>query len=95
MIVYKLKYESYQQAVLGLMNKGVFINSKLDYSDDTQAVVFIGKIQITEGTYDEQDRVITEPTYEDGYFVDVMSSKEIQFDNIVTPSKPYHKFAGQ
>lgn len=95
MIVYKLKYEDYQKAILDLMNKGVLLNSKLEYGENIEAVVFIGKIELTEGTYDEQDRVLTEPTYEDGYFVDVMSSQEIEFNNIVKPNNPVHKFAGQ
>jgi|TARA_R100000664_G_C2755482_1_gene143193 hypothetical protein len=93
MIIYKLKYDTYNNAVLDLMNKAVFLNSKLDYAEHIEAVVFINKILKTEGTYDEQDRVLTEPTYEDGYFVDVMSSKEIEFDNIVTPNNPVHVFA--
>ena len=95
MIVYKLKYEDYQKAILDLISKGVYKSSKLDYNDHIQAVVLIGKIELTEGKYDEQDRVLTEPTYEDGYFIDVMSSREIEFDNIVTPKNPIHKFAGQ
>tara|TARA_R100001224_G_scaffold49843_1_gene28744 strand:+ start:2145 stop:2447 length:303 start_codon:yes stop_codon:yes gene_type:complete len=100
MIVYKLKYEDYKKAILDLMNKGVLLNSKLDYATYIQAVVFIGKIELTEGTYDEQDRVLTEPTYEDGYFVDVMSSQKIDFGtegykNLVFPKNPVHKFAGQ
>ena len=95
MIVYKLKYEDYQKAILDLISKGVYKSSKLDYNDHIQAVVLIGKIELKEGKYDEQDRVLTEPTYEDGFFVDVMSSQEIEFDNIVTPKNPIHKFAGQ
>ena len=95
MIVYKLKYEDYQKAILDLISKGVYKSSKLDYNDHIQAVVLIGKIELKEGKYDEQDRVLTEPTYEDGFFVDVMSSQEIEFDNIVRPKNPIHKFAGQ
>ena len=95
MIVYKLKYEDYWKAILDLIAKKVYKSSKLNYSDHIQAVVLIGKIELTEGKYDEQDRILTEPIYEDGYFVDVMSSQEIEFNNIVTPNNPIHKFAGQ
>tara|TARA_R110002020_G_scaffold283158_1_gene498897 strand:+ start:20370 stop:20657 length:288 start_codon:yes stop_codon:yes gene_type:complete len=94
MIVYKLKYVDYQKTILDLISKGVYKSSKLDYNDHIQAVVLIGKIELTEGKYDEQDRVLTEPTYEDGFFVDVMSSQEIEFNNIVRPNNPIHKFAG-
>ena len=95
MIVYKLKYEGYKDSILDLIAKGVFKSSKLDYAEHIEAVVFIGKIMLTEGTYDDEDRIITAPTYKDGFCVDVMSSQEIEFDNIVTPTNPVHKFAGQ
>ena len=100
MIVYKLKYDNYQQAILELMNKKVLLNSKLEYGENIEAVVFINKILKTEGTYDEQDRVLTEPIYEDGYFVDVMSRNKIDFGieaykHLVFPNTPVHKFAGE
>ena len=93
MIVYKLKYEDYQSAILDLISKGVYKSSRLDYNDHIEAVVLINKIQLTEGTYDDNDRVLTEPTYENGFFVDVMSTKVIEFNNIVTPQNPVHVFA--
>jgi hypothetical protein len=100
MIVYKLKYEDYGKAILDLIAKKVYKSSKLDYNDHIQAVVLIGKIELTEGKYDEQDRILTEPTYEDGFFVDVMSTKKIDFGtegykHLVFPKTPVHKFAGQ
>lgn len=98
MIIYKLKYDTYNNAVLHLMNNNILLNSKLDYAEHIEAVVFINKILKTEGTYDEQDRVLTEPTYEDGYFVDVMSTKKIDFGTegfkyLVFPKNPVHVFA--
>ena len=100
MIVYKLKYEDYQKAILHLISKGVYKNSKLEYGEGIESVVLINKILITEGKYDDEDRVITEPTYEDGFFVDVMSSQKINFGTdeykyLVFPKNPVHKFAGQ
>ena len=94
MIVYKLKYEDYGKAILDLISKGVYKNSKLEYAEGIESVVLVNKILITEGTYDDQDRVLTDPIYENGYFVDVMASIKINFDNEVFPENPAHSFLG-
>jgi hypothetical protein len=46
------------------------------------------------GTYDEDFNELTAPVYADGYHFDVMSEKEIKFENEIEVSSPKHKFAG-
>lgn len=86
-MIYKLKYESEQQAIADLKAKGV-----VD-SPNTHAIVYIGLIMDTPPVMNGME-VITEATYLDGFHVDVMTEDEIQFDNALTPNNPKHTFAG-
>tara|TARA_R100001369_G_scaffold53169_1_gene80001 strand:- start:276 stop:560 length:285 start_codon:yes stop_codon:yes gene_type:complete len=92
-MIYKLKYSDKQKAVKDLQAKEVFQRGSLIFGEGTQAVVFIGKIVLEEAVY-ENDEMVIPPIYEDGFFVDVMSDKVINFDSIVYPEKVAHKFAG-
>ena len=92
-MIYKLKYSDKQKAVKDLQSKEVFQRGSLIFGEGTQAVVFIGKIVLEEAVY-ENDEMVISPIYEDGFFVDVMSDKVINFDSIVYPEKVAHKFAG-
>lgn len=92
-MIYKLKYSDKQKAVKDLQSKEVFQRGSLIFGEGTQAVVFIGKIVLEEAVY-ENDEMVIPPIYEDGFFVDVMSDKVIDFDSIVYPEKVAHKFAG-
>ena len=56
--------------------------------------VEIGKIVLTNGTYDADFNVITEAIYADGYAFDVMSDTEIVFESEIFPTNPRHGFAG-
>jgi hypothetical protein len=102
MNIFKLKYESEQQAIIDLKSKGVLVeteetdgNIQLSYGEGIQAVVNIGKIVEVEGTYDSDFNVITEPIYYDGYFYDVMSEQKIDFGtNEIFPVNCIHAFAG-
>jgi hypothetical protein len=96
MQVYKLKYPNKETAIADLIAKGVY-NEKLSYGKGIQAVVEIGTIILTNGTYDEEGNVITEPIFAEGYHYDVMSENEIDFEiaditNLV--KNPKHQFAG-
>ena len=86
MITYKLVYSSKEEAVSDLDSKR---------NDSIEAIVFIGKIVDIEPLISEDGEVIRPATFKEGYCVDVMSSKEINFNNIVVPGKPVHKFFGQ
>jgi hypothetical protein len=93
MQVYKLKYPNKETAIADLTAKGVY-NENLSYGNGIHAVVEIGTIILTDGTYDEEGNVITEPIYAEGYHFDVMSENEIDFDNVIAPNNPKHQFAG-
>jgi hypothetical protein len=101
MNIFKLKYESEQQAIIDLKSKGVLVeteetdgNIQLSYGEGIQAVVNIGKIVLENGTYDADFKEITAPVYADGYHYDVMSENEIVFDNAIEVKNPKHTFAG-
>ena len=81
-MIYKLKYSDKQKAVKDLQAKEVFQRGSLIFGEGTHAVVFIGAI------------MLDDETYEDGFFVDVMSDKVIDFESIVYPEDVVHKFAG-
>ena len=93
MEIYKLNYTNKETAIADLLAKGVY-NEDLSYGQDIQAVVEIGKIVLTDGTYDSDFNVITEAIYADGYAFDVMSDIEIVFESEIFPNNPVHGFAG-
>ena len=95
--IYKLKYTDRETAIADLIAKGVYqeIDGELSYSEGIHAVVEIGLVILTDGTYDEQGNEITAPIFADGYHYDVMSEIEIDFGvNAITPTNPKHNFAG-
>lgn len=95
--IYKLKYTDRETAIADLISKGVYqeIEGELSYSEGIHAVVEIGLVVLTDGTYDEQGNEITPPVYADGYHYDIMAEKEIDFGaNEITPNNPKHTFAG-
>ena len=96
-MIYKLNYSDKETAIKDFLKKGVYIETKdgLIYGQGIQAVVEIGKIVLTNGTYDADFNEITAPVYADGYAFDVMSEQEIDFGiNEIFPNNPVHGFAG-
>jgi hypothetical protein len=106
MNVYKLRYNNKQEALQDLMAKGVIVESlsynkdeelelrETPYTDITEAVVYIGKIIDVPSTFDEEGEVLTDATFVDGYHVDVMLNKEVDFgENEIVTDKPVHTFA--
>lgn len=81
MNIFKLRYDNEHQGIDDLKLKGVYIETEegLSYGQGVQAIVNIGKIILTDGTFDEQGNLLTEPTYIEGYHFDIMSEKEIDF----------------
>ena len=95
MKIYKLKYTDKEAAIANFTTKGVYIekDSKLIYGEGIQAVVEIGLIVLTEGTYDEDHNEITAPIFADGYHYDVMSIQDIDFgSNEIVVNNPKHNF---
>jgi hypothetical protein len=93
MNIYKLKYTDKETAIADLIAKNV-IDVDGNYQQGIHAVVEIGLIVLTDGTYDEEGNVIIEPIYADGYHYDVMSEQEIEFENKIEVNNPKHTFAG-
>jgi hypothetical protein len=90
MNIYKLKYTTKAAAEKDLKKKGL-----LEYLEGIHAVVEIGKIVTTDGTYDEQGNQLTAPIYASGYHYDVMCEQDIDFgSNSIEVNNPKHTFLG-
>jgi len=90
MNIYKLKYNDKETAIADFIAKDL-IDTDNNYKEGIQAIVEIGLIVLTEGTYDE----ITAPIFADGYHYDVMSIEDIDFgSNEIVVNNPKHNFAG-
>ena len=99
-MIYKLNYINKETAIADLLAKGVYIETTFDgitllsYGQGIQSVVEIGKIVLTNGTYNADFKVITDAVYADGYAFDVMSDIKIVFESEIFPNNPVHSFAG-
>jgi len=90
MNIYKLKYTTKEVAEKDLKEKGL-----LEYLEGVHAVVELGKIITTYGTYDEQGNELTAPIYASGYHYDVMCEQDIDFgSNSIEVNNPKHGFLG-
>jgi len=101
MNIYKLQYDNKEQADADFLDKGVMQIVEAEgeqhtvYAEATQAVVYLGKIIATDGTYDPDGHVITPPVYYDGVFYDIMTTQHIDFGtHAITPTDCVHGFAG-
>jgi hypothetical protein len=102
MYIYKLRYNDRATAITDLIAKGVIIqttdlngNTNIVNTAITQAVVDLGIILLTSGTYDENLQEITSPVYADGYHFDVMVTQAIDFGTAkVSPTNVLHSFLG-
>ena len=101
MKVYKLKYQDKETAIADLLAKGAYVESKnednetvLSYAKGVHAIVELGLIVLTDGTYDEDFNELTPPVYADGYHYDVLTDNEIPFENVIEPKSPKHSFYG-
>lgn len=90
--IYKLKYPDKETAIADLIAKNVYTED-LSFGNGIHAIVEIGSVVLTDGTYDEQGNEITAPIFADGYHYDVMSEIEIDFgSNRIFPNNPRHTF---
>ena len=94
MNTYKLNYTDKETAIVDLLAKEVYVETEegLIYGQGVHAIVEIGKVVNTQGTYDDNGNVITEPTFYDGYAFDVMSEQDIIFESEIFPKHPKHSF---
>ena len=82
-MTYQLKYPTKEIAIQDLLQKGIYTED-LQFGNNVQAVVEIGLIV---DTYIDEVAV-----YFDGYHFDVMTDEVIDFEFIVVPKNPRHKF---
>ena len=97
MNIAKLKYKNKETAMKDLLKKGVYVETDkgLAYGQGIHAVVEIGQIVLTNGTYDADFKEVTAPVYADGYHFDIMSEQAIDFgSNAIEVNNPKHEFAG-
>tara|TARA_R110000782_G_scaffold263763_1_gene356587 strand:- start:22 stop:288 length:267 start_codon:yes stop_codon:yes gene_type:complete len=88
MNIYKLRYESKEEALKDLMEKEVIDNDG-NYINGTQAVVECGIITLVYAT--ETEAAI----FAEGYHYDIMTSDNIAFDSEIFVNNPKFKFAGE
>ena len=100
-MISKLNYTDKETAIKDFLKKGVYIEvenidkeKSLVYGKGIQAIVEIGKIVLTNATYNADFNVVTEAVYADGYAFDVMSDTKIVFESEIFPNNPVHSFAG-
>lgn len=102
MEIYKLNYKDKKTAIKDFLSKGIYVEVEnldkeitLAYGQGIQAVVEIGLIVLTNGTYDADFKEITAPVYADGFHYDVMSENKINFGKAeILVNNPKHTFAG-
>jgi hypothetical protein len=99
MKVYKLVYLDKETAIGDLLQKGAYVEIEdnetvLSYAEGVHAIVELGLIVLTDGTYDEEGNELTAPIYAEGYHYDVLTDNEIPFENVIEPKNPKHSFYG-
>jgi len=102
MNIYKTVFETEAQGKQVLIDNNVWQEvtdegvTSMQYINGTRAVVYIGKVVKTQGTYGPDGHEITPPIYYDGVAYDVMSLDDLDFgSNEVYPAdKAAHQFYG-
>jgi hypothetical protein len=102
MNINKLVFDTEAQGNQVLIDKGVWQQvteegvTSMQYINGTKAVVYIGKVIKTQGTYDADGNEITPPIYYDGVAFDLMSTDTLDFgSNEVYPGNTsIHQFYG-
>jgi hypothetical protein len=101
MNIYKLVYTDKETAIADLLQKGAYVEiqnedneTALSYAEGVHAIVELGLIVLTDGTYDEEGNELTSPIYAEGYHYDVLTDNEIPFENVIEPKNPKHSFYG-
>ena len=100
--IYKLKYQNQEEGISDFLEKGVYIQQTNEEgelvnvnSEDIIAIVPNIEIVLEEAIFNEEGDVIKDMVVEEGFHVDIMSKKEINFgDKEMFPRNPKHRFAG-
>ena len=98
MNIYKTNFPTEQEGKDYLLSIGVLVEneSEIVFAKDTAAVVYIGKVVKIPATYDKEGNIITPAVFYDGYAIDVMSSKKLDFKEfaVYPKDKSAHSFFG-
>ena len=92
MSIYKTVFDTVEQGKAHLLNMGVLIDvdGTTQFSQNTAAVVYVGKVVDKVLTTDQEN-----PIYKDGFAIDIMSSEILDFGNKeVFPTNGAHGFMG-
>lgn len=92
MNIYKLKFNTKQQAIDTLIDKGV-IEQQLNNTHKTHSVVWLPRQIENKGEYDKDGEVIIEPTFSNDVLVDVMTEDIIDFGEFeIHPNNNLHNW---
>jgi len=98
MKIYKAVFDTKEQGTEYLLNIEVLVETdeQIVFAPTTAAVVYIGKVVEIPATYDDEGNIITPAVYYDGYAIDVMSSKTLDFGSyaVYPKDKSAHSFYG-
>ena len=98
MQIYKTVFPTQLEGEEFLLNSGVLIEveGQIVFSENTAAVVNIGKVVEIPGTYDADGNELTPPVYYPGLAFDIMSSDELDFGSFEVFPAPneVHSFMG-
>tara|TARA_R110000803_G_C11717585_1_gene287764 strand:- start:111 stop:446 length:336 start_codon:yes stop_codon:yes gene_type:complete len=98
MKIYKTVFDTEEQGKEFLLNLGVLVESEgeIVFSENTAAVVNIGKVVEIPATYDADGNELTPPIYFPGWAYDIMSSDELDFGayEVFPAPNEVHSFMG-
>ena len=94
--IHKLRYDNKQQAIADLLAKNVYIQfeDQLMYGEGVHCVAELGPIVLENAEIDDEGNIIKPSIVDEGYHVDVMIEKEIEFENEIQVNNPKHSFLG-
>jgi len=78
-VVMRLKFADKKEADEMLLDSGVVVETDDGdaYSSDVIAVVHVGHIVDTPAEYDDQGDIVSEPTFVQGWHVDILTTEKI------------------
>jgi hypothetical protein len=94
--IHKLRYDNKQQAIADLLAKNVYtrLEDQLTYGEGVHCVAELGPIVLENAEMDDEGNIIKPSFVDEGYHVDVMIEREIEFENEVRVNNPKHSFLG-
>jgi hypothetical protein len=93
-MIYKFVYPDKETALNDLKDLDI-LNESFKLKEPKDSIVYLGQVVKTPAIYDyENDTLLEEPTYHEGFHVDLFSVNELSFSPYkITPSIIIHNFA--